>query len=255
MATVQLQSLAKKETILSKSVEGPGVDVYQLVTAIQGEAILFEGLIWRSAPAESLTSGYPAAPSQTYDWSSAPSWATWAAFDENGLGHWFIERPILDEYNGRWRSGVTERRSWPMTSNVVLTRGWRASLGYRPVAVTTATSSATQASSSDCTCPTLSDTVVTDVTGYIAVTMGDAVLVPDCCSQVTSTPELAPGAVILLQESDDGVDWTSFGRLVLTSINSPVSFEYTPSKTLLRAVVSSIWGTDTFATVTVSGPV
>ena len=138
-----------------------------------------------------------------------------------------------------------------MSSNVVLTRGWRSSLGYRPGSQTPQATVSTQ----DCNCPSSSDTVITDVTGYIAVTMGDATLIPDCCSEPTLTPEVAPGAVLLLQESDDGIDWTSFGRLVLTSINSPVSFEYTPTKTLLRAVVGSIWGTDTFATVTVSGPV
>jgi hypothetical protein len=257
MSTLPLPSLAKKQTILSSSTTGPAVDVYSLPAALQGQSIVFESLLWLSAPSESLSTGYPAVPSQSYDWSSAPDWATWAAFDENGIGHWFLSRPILDENNGRWKAGVTERRSWPMSSNVALTRGWRASLGYRPGSQLAKTTSTAQ----DCSCPTASDTVITDVTGYIAVTMGDAVLLPEGCLQessrenCTDTASIStdPGAVILLQESNDGIDWSSFGRSVLTSINSPVTFSYIPAKTLIRAVVSSIWGNSSFVTVTVSG--
>ena len=258
MSTIALQSLAKKQTILSSPSIGPAVDVYSLPLAVQGQVLVFESLLWTSAPAESLSTGYPSVPSQSYDWSSAPDWAMWAAFDENGLGHWFLERPVLDEYKGCWRAGPIEKRSWPMSTNVVLTRGWRSSLGYR---LASNQASDTSGTSTTCGCPTASDTIITDVTGYIAVTMGDAVLVPEGCtssipsdySGCQSTPESAPGAVILLQESDDGINWSSFGRSVLTSINSPVTFSYTPTKALIRAVVSSIWGSLSFATVTVSG--
>ena len=258
MSTIAIQSLAKKQTILSSSSTGPAVDVYSLPLALQGQSLVFESLLWTSAPAESISTGYPSVPSQSYDWSSAPDWAMWAAFDENGLGHWFLERPVLDEYRGCWRVGPIEKRSWPMSTNVVLTRGWRSSLGYRPASNQT---SDTPGTSTTCGCPTASDTVITDVTGYIAVTMGDAVLMPEGCtssipsdySGCQSTPESAPGAVILLQESDDGIDWSSFGRSVLTSINSPVTFSYIPAKPLIRAVISSIWGKLSFATVTVSG--
>ena len=258
MSTIAIQSLAKKQTILSSSSTGPAVDVYSLPLALQGQSLVFESLLWTSAPAESLSTGYPSVPSQSYDWSSAPDRAMWAAFDENGLGHWFLERPVLDEYRGCWRVGPIEKRSWPMSTNVVLTRGWRSSLGYRPTSNQT---SDTPGTSTTCGCPTASDTVITDVTGYIAVTMGDAVLVPEGCTSNASSDctdcrpstEASPGAIILLQESNDGIDWTSFGRSVLTSINSPVTFSYIPTKALIRAVVSSIWGNLSFATVTVSG--
>lgn len=254
MAQLQILSLAKKQTILSSSVAGAAVDSYTLGGGIFGQPVYFECLLWNSAPAESLTEQYPAVATQAYDWSSAPGWATWAAFDENGLGHWFAERPILDEYNGRWRAGVTERRSWPMSGNVALLRGWRASLGYRPglpVAV---------AAASDCVCPTVGDTVITDVTGYIAVTMGDAVLLPDCCNvntvgatgSVTDATDV--GAIVLLQQSADGITWSTFGRAVLTRVNTPVYFSYTPTELTIRAVVGSIWGSNAFATVTVSAP-
>lgn len=248
MANLQLLSLAKKQTVLTSRVPGPAVDTYTLGPNVVGLPMGFECLLWDSAPAESLTEQYPAVPSQSYDWSAAPSWARWAAFDENGTGNWFIDRPILDEYNGRWRASVTEKRSWPMYANVALTRGWKASLGYRPGLPEEAVAT------TDCSCPTASDTVITDVTGYIAVTMGEAVLLPDCCNVGNQTEPSTTdrGAILLLQQSADGLDWASFGRAVLSSINTPVYFEYTPTESRIRAVVSSIWGNDTYATVTVS---
>lgn len=248
MALLQLLSLAKKQTVLSSRVVGPAVDSYSLGPNVAGLPMSFECLVWDSAPAESLTEQYPAVPSQSYDWSASPSWARWAAFDENGTGNWFIDRPILDEYNGRWRASVTEKRSWPMYTNVALTRGWRSSLGFRPGAVEEVPAL------QDCNCPTASDTVITDVTGYIAVTMGEAVLLPDCCVAGDSTEPASTdrGAILLLQQSNDGLSWASFGRAVLSSVNTPVQFSYTPTAARIRAVVSSIWDTDTYATVTVS---
>lgn len=251
MALIYLGSLDKKRTILSSSTVGPAVDYYS-TTNSPGNGLVFESLLWESAPAESIATGYPAVPSQNYSWSLAPEWANWAAFNENGLGNWFESRPVLDEYKGCWRAGTTERRSWPMSANTVLTRGWRASLGYRPTAIESPSTKGA------CGCPTASDTIVTDVTGYIAVTMGDAVLLPESCRDVSEKADSdvyssESGSIILLQESGNGVDWVSFGRAVLTSINSPVTFSYTPTRTFIRAVVSSIWGKYSFATVTVSG--
>ena len=252
MAVLQLASLAKKQTILNTGVAGPAVDEYVLGTAVAGSPIYFESLLWVSAPSESLTEQYPAVPSQAYDWSAAPEWASWAAFDENGIGHWFLDRPILDEYNGRWRASVTEKRSWPMYGNVALTRGWRSSLGFRPVQVTDNASA-----TSSCSCPTSSDTVITDVTGYIAVTMGEATLLPESCATSTSqttTTSNDVGAVVSLEQSDDGINWYTFGRSILTSINSPVYFTHTPTMARIRAAVISVWGPGTFATVTISQP-
>lgn len=265
MAVLSLSSLAKKQTILSASVAGPAVDEYLVSAALSGSSMYFECLLWEASPSAGLSTQYPSVPSQDYDWAAAPEWASWAAFDEDGFGHWFKSRPVLDDSAGKWRSGPTEKRSWPIYGGVALTRGWRASLGYRPVSAETAS---TSSSAIPCNCPTSADTVITDVTGYIATTMGEAQLLPAECYSYSDTSSLAcstssysadvqenRGAIVLLQESSDGIDWISFGRSVLTYVNSPVYFSYTPTRARIRAVIASIWGQETFATVTVSSPV
>jgi hypothetical protein len=49
------------------------------------------------------------------DWSNAPEWANYHAFDESGSGFWYEEKPKLLSKSGIW--GVTIRKVLP--SNLI----------------------------------------------------------------------------------------------------------------------------------------
>ena len=135
-----------------------------------------------------------------------------------------------------------------MYSDVALTRGWRGSLGYREVFL-----QAPSGSSVSSDCPKPGDTVITDVTGYIAVTMGDAVLLPSdcsCSSDSTTSSGLTPAAIIMIEQSADGVDWSLLCRAALLSPHTSYELTEQPTGPYLRVLLIDIQGDDSYVTVT-----
>ena len=65
----------------------------------------------------------------TIDWTQAPAWANYHAFDEDGRGFWY---EVLPTFRGNWWC-IPERTEWWM-SDLALPAGqdWRQSLVGRP---------------------------------------------------------------------------------------------------------------------------
>lgn len=146
-----------------------------------------------------------------YDWDQAPSWANYAAINEDGSASWYAEMPVRDESRGRWVLRYADRRSWPMFSTVRMFRNWRESLWERPV-TTTPTDGGTGGG--------------------------------------TPAPTGPLSAVVVIEVSNDGLGWLEMGRITLNEEDLTDGFSSQATWAYVRARLEDIDGQDAFVTVT-----
>lgn len=118
----------------------------------------------------------------SYDWPSAPSFANWAAVNEDGSCTWFASAPAPDMFRGRWAVPYVNSRSWPMYSTSRLFVGWVDSCRHRPGFNPDAPATPVIVDPPCVDCPGDGDVIITDVIGYIEAGLGNILVVPQCCT-------------------------------------------------------------------------
>lgn len=66
-----------------------------------------------------------------YPWDEAPTWAQYAATDENGDAYWYENKPIL-RYSATMWGGVLDGRNCFITNYHSVKFHWKESLQKRP---------------------------------------------------------------------------------------------------------------------------
>lgn len=275
MAKVILNNRHTVHEALTRAYPGPSRDFFHITDALDPSdtgsvTVTLQVSLLESAElvkAEGLGSGgSPLTAEQVqllrqYAWDRAPSWANYAAVNEDGSGAWFAAKPVLDESRGRWAFSYEDRRSWPMFSTVRLMRPWRESLRQRPVPSEPGTPSVRPGP-----CLQLEGDIVTDVIGYIEVTLGNMQVVPDCtwpnCDCYSTSAEQPPeaptgdvsdlpSATIVVEVSNDSVEWADFSQVVVSSGTPSEGLTLSISWPYFRLYLRRIVGKNAFVRSTI----
>lgn len=269
MAKVVISKRHTTYTVLQQSIVGPAKDYFHISDVVpSGQLLTFQATLVQDADLVKMErlEGNPVALTDEqvelfhqYRWDQAPSWANFAAVNEDGSGAWYADKPVLDESRGRWVFSYGDRRSWPMYSTIKLVRPWKETLRERPTGAVLPKPPAPPE-----VCKGYEGTIITDVIGYIEATLGNIPVLPpctwpacDCYPTASDTPQMgdttpteALAATVLVEVSNNALDWTQLGAIPLSGTTLSGILTASKSWPYVRGRVSNISGQYAFAKLT-----